>query len=72
MIKSIKIELTNYQGLKKEVTLELDQIKQLNEKFTVKENLKRLKNACMHYSNDYWVTGYVNGHKLCWFQWSQV
>jgi len=72
MIKSVKIELTNYLGLKKEVKLEPEQVKQLNKQFTVKENLKRTVAACKNYSNEYWVTGYVNNHKICWFQWAQV
>ena len=72
MIKSVKIELTNYLGSKKEVKLEPDQIDQLNKQFIVKENLKRLVAACKSYSNDYWVTGYINNHKVCWYQWNQV
>jgi len=72
MIKSIRVELTDFLGIKKIVELEPEQIKQLNKKFTVKENIKRLIMACKDYSNNYWATGYINNHKVCWFQWNQL
>lgn len=72
MIKSVKVELTNFLGLKKTIELEPEQIEQLNKQYTLKENIKRLQAACKSYSNEYWATGYINNHKICWYQWNQL
>ena len=71
-IKSINIELTDYRGFKKYVKLEPEQIKEINSQYTVKESIKRLKSACMNYSKDYWVTGYMNNHKIAQYQWAEL
>ena len=72
MIKSIKMVCVDWLSREKVIELNQDQIKALNQENTVKENLERFKNACRYYSKNYWVTGYVNNHKFCWFQWSEV
>ena len=72
MLKNVKVELTNYLGITKTINLEPEQIRILNERFTLKENLKKLKLVCRDYSNNYWVKGYVNGHLLCKFQCNQL
>jgi len=71
MIKSMKMKTVNYLGMETWIELTPGQVKEFTEQFTVKECLKRFKSACKSYSNNYWVTGYVNNHKLCWFQCNQ-
>ena len=72
MIKDVRIELTDYIGIKKTVKLEPGQIKTINRQYTMRQALERLRMACRSYSNSYWVTGYVNNHKICWYQWAQL
>lgn len=72
MIKSIRMEYTNWMGIKKEIEFDTDMIKSLNNKYTIKDNIKRFVAGCKSYSKNYWVTGYINNHKVCWFQWDEV
>lgn len=72
MIKEVRVELTDYLGIKKTVRLKSGQIKHLNRTYTIRDALGRLKSVCRGYSNNYWVTGYVNNHKVCWYQWAQL
>ena len=71
-IKNVRIEITDYLGTMKTTKLKPEHIDAINKMYTVKENLIRLKAACKSYSNNGWVTGYVNNHKICWFQWDQI
>jgi len=66
-IKSVKMSYTNYLGITKDVLLDDNQVKQLN-KFTYDDNVKRLSNACKSYTQNYWVTGYINDKKVCHYQ----
>ena len=72
MIKSVKMSYTNYLGITKTIELEPGMITELNTQFTFKEALKRFISGCRSYSKNYWVTGYINNHKVCWFQWVEV
>ena len=71
-IKNVRIEITDYLGTTKITKLEPEHIDAINKMYTVKENLIRLKAACKSYSNNGWVSGYVNNHKICSIQWAQL
>ena len=66
------MECVDWLSRKKIVELTPEQIKEINRQFTIKEFLKRFKEGCRSYSKSYWVTGYVNNHKVCWFQWAEI
>jgi hypothetical protein len=68
----IHIEYTNYLGIKETTDLTKDQIKKFVTGKSRKEIVARLDNACKHYANNYWVSGYINDKKVCWHQWNQV
>jgi len=72
MIKSARMECVDWLSRKKTVELTPEQINEINKQFTVKEFLKRFIAGCRSYSKSYWITGYVNGHKVCWFQWAEI
>ena len=69
-IKSVKMSYTNYLGITKDVILDDEQVEKLN-KFSYKDNVKRLSNACRSYANNYWVTGYINNKEVCHYQCNQ-
>ena len=71
MIRSMVMSYTDFLGMTKEVKLTDDQIQELQKQFTFKEIANRFKASCKSYTNNYWVTGYINNHKICWFQCNQ-
>ena len=70
--KRIHIEYINYLGIKNTTDLTKDQISKFVSGKPHKEIVKRLDNACAHYANKYWVSGYINDKKVCWYQWNQI
>ena len=71
MIKSMTMSYTSYLGITKQIELTVDQIQELQKQFTFKEIAKRFIASCKSYTHNYWVTGYINNHKICWFQCNQ-
>ena len=71
-IKNMKMSYTNYLGITKDIVLNDNQIEQLNKKFTYEDNVKRLSSACKSYTNNYWVTGYINNKEVCHYQCNQL
>lgn len=70
--KRIHIEFTDYLGIKKTTELNEDQIKNFVTGKPKQEVVKRLDNACKHYSKKYWVSGFINDKKVCSYQWAEL